>query len=82
VQPTPCRARHGDPDVNEQEIYRPIDLFQRFAQIAFAQIDEVAQASLLEMPLAAEALCGSNSVPMTTPSPPWARALSRMAAAR
>jgi len=55
---------------------------ERLAQVAFAQIDEAAQARLLEMRPAALALLASYSVPITTPLPPLARTLSRAAAAR
>ena len=43
------RSRHADPDIHQHEIHRPTDVFQGFAQIAFTQVDEAAQAGLLEM---------------------------------
>src|SRR5882672_2838142 len=43
------RPRHRDPDIHQHEIHRSIDLPECLAQVAFAQIDETAQAGLLEM---------------------------------
>src|SRR5216683_6123960 len=43
------RPRHRDPDIHQHEIHRSVDLPERLAQVAFAQIDEPAQTRLLEM---------------------------------
>src|SRR5260221_5762253 len=43
------RSRHRDPDIDEHEVYRSIDLFECFAQITFAQLYEWAEVRCLEV---------------------------------
>src|SRR5581483_5522522 len=43
------RTRHPDPDVHQHEIYRALDAIKGLAQVAFAQIDEIAEPRLREM---------------------------------
>src|SRR4029077_18463295 len=43
------RPRHGDPDIHQHEVDRALDLLERLAEIAFPEIDEAAQARLVEM---------------------------------
>ena len=44
-QRRPC---HGYPDVDQHEIDRSLDLTERLAQIALAEVDEIAQAGFVE----------------------------------
>src|SRR5437764_10472846 len=51
------RSRHRDPDIDEHEVYWSIDLFECFAQIAFAQFYEWAESRLLEVGPGGGGLC-------------------------
>ena len=43
------RPRHRNPDVDQHEIHRPVDLLERLAQIALPKVDVAAQSRLREM---------------------------------
>src|ERR1700731_1864135 len=44
-----CRPRHADPDIDEREVYRTLQVLQRLAQIALAQLDEIGQSGGAEI---------------------------------
>ena len=43
------RSRHRNPDIDQREIYRPVDLSKCLPQIALSEIDETGQTRFLEM---------------------------------
>ena len=43
------RSRHRNPDIDQREVYRPVDLSECLPQIALSEIDETGQTRFLEM---------------------------------
>lgn len=71
-----------DPNVDQHEVDRLVEITQRLAQIARADLRVAAHPASSRLDRAAATFCGSCSVPITMPAPPLSVRTSRTAAAR